>query len=128
MTRDQDSGADALARERLRFDAMVKNDVAGLSDMFADDLVYTHSSSIVHDKRAYLAALRNGEFGYDDVRTSEEKVVCDDDVAIIVGKVVIDATFPQGPRRIRSRFMSVWTRDEHVWRHVAWHSTPLPSS
>ncbi len=44
-----------------RFAAQVKNDVDTLASLLADDLVYTHSSSVVDGKTTYIDSLRTGK-------------------------------------------------------------------
>jgi hypothetical protein len=113
-----------LSLEKRRLKAMIEADFPALDEIFSDDLTYTHSSSIVHTKAAYIDAMRRRSFRYADIITADEKVVLTADSALITGSVVIHAEFPAGPQVIDSRYLSVWTRGEGGWKHTAWQSTP----
>jgi len=122
LTRDQ-----VLALEDARYAAMIGGRLDELEGMFADDVVYTHSSSIVHDKAGYLQAMRDGEFGYTAIARSETKIAFEGGAALLTGRIRLDAVFKTGPRTLDSRFLSVWAKVDGQWRFLAWQSTPIPA-
>ena len=90
-------------------------------------MVYTHSSSIVHDKARYIQAMRDGEFGYTGIARSDTKIAFEGGAALLTGRVKLDAVFKTGPRTLDSRFLCVWVKVDRQWRFLAWQSTPVPA-
>ena len=117
-----------LALEDERYAAMTDGDLTHLERMLADDLGYTHSSSLFDTKATYIEAIRKAEFTYRSVERSEAKVVFAGGAALVTGRIRLDVLFPDGPRVIDSRFLSVWIKLGERWRHTAWQSTPLPAT
>ncbi len=115
-----------LALEDARYAAMAAGDLAQLDRIFANDMGYTHSSSLFDDKASYIQAMREAKFAYRSVQRSDAKVVFAGGAALVTGRIRLDILFPTGPRILDSRFLSVWIKLGEQWRHLAWQSTPMP--
>jgi len=118
---------DALKREELRYAAMLAGDVAYLSEVFADDSIYTHSTGSADDKQGYLSALLSGAVIYRSIDRIEETVNMVDDAAIISGRIRLTVDVRRTRRTLESRFLSVWVKRGFRWQYVAWQSTPIKS-
>ena len=58
--------------ESRRYQAMIDSDVAALQELLADEMIYTHSSSVVDDKTSYVGGFRTGKWNYRKVERPEE--------------------------------------------------------
>jgi ketosteroid isomerase-like protein len=116
-----------LALEDKRYAAMTTNDLDALAAMFHDDLVYTHSSSVVDTKPSYLEALRSGKTRYKSAKRFEEKVRFVGDTALVTGRAEMEAEINGNPRSLRLRFLNVWSKTPAGWKFIAWHSCSMPA-
>jgi ketosteroid isomerase-like protein len=116
-----------LALEDRRYAAMTTNDLDALAAMFHDDLVYTHSSSVVDTKPSYLEALRSGKTRYKSAKRFEEKVRFVGDTALVTGRAEMEAEINGNPRSLRLRFLNVWSKTPAGWKFIAWHSCSMPA-
>jgi ketosteroid isomerase-like protein len=114
------------ALEDRRYRAMIEGDVAALESLLGDDLVYTHSTSLVDSKASYLERLRSKTVIYRTAERPEARVQVHGDTAVITGEVRLEVIVDASPRAMRSRFTNVWARRPRGWQMVAWQSTPLP--
>jgi L-threonate 2-dehydrogenase len=114
------------ALEDRRYRAMIDGDVAALETLLGDELVYTHSTSLVDSKASYLDKLRSRKVVYRTVERPEESIQVHGKTAVITGEVRLEVLLDGSPRAMRSRFTNVWTKRPVGWQMVAWQSTPLP--
>jgi ketosteroid isomerase-like protein len=114
------------ALEDRRYRAMIDGDVAVLEPLLGDDLVYTHSTSLVDSKASYLDKLRSRKVVYRKVERPEESLQVYGDTAVITGEVRLEVLVDGSPRTMRSRFTNVWAKRPRGWQMVVWQSTPLP--
>jgi len=117
--------AEVIKCEERRYAAMIAGDAAALSDIFADDAIYTHSNGVADDKQAYLKAFTSGEWIYRTIERFEETVKVVDGAAIVSGRIRLKVDFKAGPKVLESRFLSVWIKNGSRWQHLAWQSTPI---
>ena len=94
--------------------------------MLGDDLVYTHSTSLLDSKASYLDKLRSRKVVYRKVERPEESIQVYGDTAVIAGEVRLEVLVDGSPRAMRSRFTNVWAKRPRGWQMVAWQSTSLP--
>lgn len=113
------------ALEDRRYQAMVTGDLATLETLLGDDLVYTHSTSLVDSKTSYLEKLAAKKVVYRKAERPEEHIQLWGDTAVITGEVRLEVLVDGGPRAMRSRFTNVWARRPTGWQMVAWQSTPV---
>ena len=113
--------------ESRRYQAMIDADVAVLEELLADEMVYTHSSSVVDNKASYVEGFRIGKWNYRKVERPEEKITVFGDTACVAGHVHITVQPPGGAANlINSRFLNVWVKRADRWQMVAWQATPIP--
>jgi len=117
---------DIRALEDRRYRAMIDGDVAALETLLGDDLVYTHSTSLVDSKSTYLERLRSKKVVYRKAERTSETIQTHGNTAVLTGEVRLEVLVDGRPRALRSRFTNVWAKRPRGWQMVAWQSTPLP--
>lgn len=112
------------AVEDRRITALVEDDFATLDAIFADDLHYTHSSTVVDDKTSFMAALRTGKTKYETIEREPVRVRIYGDTALITGTAVVG--LKGRAEKLPLRYTLVYVRQAGQWRMVAWQSTRRP--
>jgi hypothetical protein len=102
-----------LKLEQEWVEALIKADTAKLETLYADTLVYTHSSGSVDDKAKYLANLKAGGTKYLSINRDDIKVNLYGDTA-----VVTDST-------VDARMLHVYAKVKGRWQMVAHQTTRL---
>lgn len=123
---DDAAPAEVLKRDDARIAALLKADLAGLEDTFADGATYTHSSSLVDTKTEFLEGIRTGRLKYKSYDRKEASVALYGDTAVVTGKAWVVIQPAGADALIRLQFTSVWVKRAGAWRMAAWHSTRLP--
>jgi uncharacterized protein (TIGR02246 family) len=112
------------AVEDRRIKALVEDDFATLDAIFADDLHYAHSSTVVDDKASYMAALRTGKTKYETIDRDPARVRIYGDTALMTGTAVVGLR--GRAEKLPLRYTLVYVRQGGQWRMVAWQSTRRP--
>ena len=123
----QDAIREIEARDALRIQATVAGDLVTLADTLADSLRYTHSSASVDTKEDYLNNLRQAVYKYEGLTNRERSFQVYGDTALVYGDIQIDVVARGTLKKIQSRYLAVWLRQDGVWRLGAWQSTPIPA-
>ena len=113
--------------ERQRFDAQISQNLDVLNQIFADDLIYTHSNGHQDGKASYLESIRNGQSRYDavDIEALTVRPYNDDQAAVVNGTVRIN--LGPGPDEqlvfIRIKYAVVYIKMPGIgWQLVLWHA------
>ena len=111
--------------DRQRMTAMAKKDVAALTKILSDDLIYTHSSARMDTKKSLIGAMESGATVYTSVEPSD--VVAQDlgDVVVLTGVAAISVNSGGNPNSFRVRFTDVYANKGGQWQMVTWQSTKL---
>ena len=117
-----------LVLERRRFDAMIAADGAELDRLLHRDLRYTHSSGAVDTKASYTKGVLDKLWDYQKITASDQSVSVYGDTALVHCRLEIDVSVQGTPRRVESRALAVWIKDDGRWQVVAVHSTPQPKA
>jgi ketosteroid isomerase-like protein len=124
---NEDVAEQIRALENRRYEAVTAGDVATLDELFAADLVYTHSDATADSKQSYLERLAAGFFKYGPISHPEIAIVVRGDCALVFhdmrGEVRIDGLL----RVLNSRSLAVWGREDGGWRLLAFQPTKYPS-
>ena len=119
------------ALERQRFNAQVSKDFAFLEKVFADDLIYTHSSGKVDNKTNYINSIREGKSVYEkiDVENISVRSYSNDQTAAVNGTVLINLGAADGkPNIVHLRYAVLYVKDpKKGWQLVSWQSTKIAS-
>jgi ketosteroid isomerase-like protein len=127
MTANEDVAGQISALETKRYEAVTAGDVAVLGELFAADLVYTHSDATADDKESYLAKLASGHFKYGPISHPEHAVVVHGDSALVFGDMRGEVQVAGQVRVLNSRSLSVWVRENGSWVLLAFQPTKYPS-
>jgi ketosteroid isomerase-like protein len=111
--------------DRQRMTAMAEKDVAALTKILADDLIYTHSSARLDTKQSLIGAMESGATVYTSVEPSD--VVAQDlgDAVVLTGVAAISVNSGGKPNAFRVRFTDVYANKAGTWQMVTWQSTKL---
>jgi ketosteroid isomerase-like protein len=118
---------EALKAEDARYAAQIGNDFAAMAQLFADDLVYVHSSGTVDRKDSYIERLRSNALRYCAMGRSDAKVRIYGCVAIITGAGNLDATVNGEESAVSLLFHSIWAKTDSGVQFVSRESTPTPA-
>jgi len=118
---------EVLAAEQARREALVADDSAGVSRLFADELVYVHTTGLIHDKAQYLAYARD-TVAYLAIERGDLKVRVYGDLAIMTGTQtnVLKKRSEESTVRAEGFVTQVWTRGTDGWQIVSFHGSRLP--
>ena len=112
--------------ERARFQTWIRNDVAAMSTVLADDAVYCHSSGQCQDKQGFLADIESKQRVYRkmDIISMAPKAV--GGAVLINGTVDVVAESPGRTVQFRGIYSDVYVKRDGRWQLVSWQSTTLP--
>lgn len=117
----------ALEQERQR--ALVEEDHARLDTLFADDLLYVHTTGLVQDKVQYLEYARNA-VRYLAVERGELQVrLFGDGLALMSGPQcnLLQKRGGGEPVRAEGFATQLWVKEEGGWRIASFHGTRAPA-
>lgn len=106
-------------------DALIKADIAKLETLYADTLVYTHSSGAVDDKAKYLANLKAGGTKYVSIDRDDIKVNLYGDTALVTCHALIKLKANGTDRTVDARMIHVYSKIKGRWQLVAHQTTKL---
>jgi hypothetical protein len=115
------------ALEDRRYQAMTDGDTGTLEELFAADLVYTHSDATSDSKQSYLDRLASGYFKYGPIAHPETSVVVHGDCAIVIGDMRGEVRIDGQMRALNSRSLAVWVRENGSWVLLAFQPTKYPA-
>jgi ketosteroid isomerase-like protein len=118
--------ADVLRADDRRFEAMRKDDWAGLDAALADDLTYVHSTARLESKAEHIANLRGGKPHYRGISPRERKARVHGNIGIINGVSEMHVERDGKEQRFTVRYLAVYAKAGDSWRMIAWQSTRVP--
>lgn len=115
------------ALERKRFEAQVSKDFDFLEKVFADDLIYTHSSGKQDNKQAYIQSIKEGKSVYDKIDVQELNIRVYGKAAVVIGKVAITQGIASGkPSILPLKYTVVYNKNgKKGWQLNTWQSLKL---
>ena len=108
--------------ERQRCKALVARDYAALERLFADSLLYTHSTGRYDTKSSYIEQLRSAQ-RYTSMRREDVRMRTHGEAVFCTGRVVAD--IDDGSKWV-ARYSNVWVRTGEGWQMGLWQATTLP--
>jgi hypothetical protein len=117
---------EVLQAEAARYAAQTSNDISTMQRLYADELVYVHSSTVQDTKTSYIESMRSGAVKYRKMNMGEVKVRTYGGVAIISGPAVFEVTVRGEDRTLNLLFQAVWVKRSAGLQFVSWQSTRLP--
>ncbi len=113
------------ALEEQRDQALLLADSETLSHLLGEGLVYTYWSGGSDGKQTYLEGVKSGRFAYRNIERPDERIQVYDGVAVVTGRAHVEVLVSGHERVADVRYTSVWARDAHGWRTVAYQTTPI---
>ncbi len=110
----QDEKAVAKAVEAFRI-ALIDPDSNTLKQLVSAHLSYGHSSGVVQDREAFIAALVSGRSDFVSIDISDQTITAVDDVAIV--RHILSATTNDGgkPGTTKLAILLVWKKEHNRW-------------
>lgn len=123
----QNTKADVEALERKRFAAQVSKDFDFLEKVFADDLVYTHSSGKQDSKTTYITSIKEGKSVYNKVDVEQIIVRDYGKTAVVNGKIMVEQNPIDGkPNLLHLCYTVVYSKNSKKgWQLNTWQSLKL---
>lgn len=121
-----DNGSMIIDLDKKRMQAMADKDIATLSAVLADDLIYTHSSARLDTKQSLIGNMQSGSTVYQSVVPSDVKAQDLGDSVVLTGVARIKVTSGGKPMDFGVRFTDVYAKRGGNWQMVTWQSTKLP--
>ncbi|MFN0317896.1 MAG: nuclear transport factor 2 family protein [Burkholderiales bacterium] len=118
---------EAQKAEDARYAAQMGDDFAAMEKLFADDLVYTHSSSVVDSKKTYIESMTSGNVKYKVMRRSDVTVRTFGCIAILTGLGNFDVRVKGQDLSVELRFSSTWIKRDGAPQFVSWQATRTPA-
>ena len=122
-----DNGSMIIELDRKRMTAMAEQDIATLSEVLADDLIYTHSSARLDTKQSLIGNMQSGSTVYNAVEASDVKAQDLGSAVVLTGIARIRVTSGGKPNAFAVRFTDVYANRGGKWQMVTWQSTKLPA-
>lgn len=124
--RAQSVEAEVRAADTARVLSTLRSDTDRLARLLSDSLIYCHADGRVQTKEVFLAAVRTNRIKYEAYDYQETKISpVSDDLAIMTGRAHLKASAGKEHVEFALRFLSVWRREDGVWRLFAYQSTRL---
>lgn len=118
---------EVLGAEESRYAAQMSNDFAAMERLFADDLVYYHSSTVVDTKASFIESMRSGNVRYRKMTRGPVKTRVFGNVGIITGTGSFEVTARGQDMVLDLMFTAVWARRGGSLQFVSWQATRLPA-
>jgi ketosteroid isomerase-like protein len=113
--------------EQKRYVAIVQKDYATLDRLMTEDLIYTHSNTIVEDKSAYFVALRSGKYNFISFSTdSTQYRKLHRNTILAAGIVHIHMNYFTKEIKMNGRFTAVYVKRKRRWQLATWQTTKFP--
>ena len=117
-----------LDLENQRCQAMIGADVAALSQLFADDMVWIHASAKVDGKPGVLNTIGSGKTRYLAIDCSEQNVRLYGETAIVGGIAEMRLESAGEVKNLKNRFTIHWLKKAGGWQVVNWQSTSVKAA
>ena len=107
--------------------AMIGADEAELDRLSSDKLSYGHSSWLIEDKSAFIAAIVDGSSRFTEIDLSEQTISLSGDIALVRHKFSAStANKGQQPGTVNLGVLQIWQKDGGKWVLLARQATKLP--
>lgn len=114
-----------LKLEQAWEDALVKNDFPALDKLYADNLIYTHSSGVVDNKTTYIDNLKAGNTKYLSLKRDDIKVTVYGNTAVVTCHWLIKLLSKGNPVEVNARYLHVYVKQKAGWQMVAHQATRI---
>lgn len=118
---------EVIDAETRRRNALIQDDQEAIEQLFTEDLVYVHTSGLVHDKSEYLAYAR-AVIKYLNVERGDLEVRVHGDIAVMTGYQIntLQKRGDDTPIRGEGFVTQVWLKGTEGWKITSFHGSRLP--
>jgi uncharacterized protein (TIGR02246 family) len=121
----QPAVAEIEALEQSWMQAVMARDYAALGRLYADDLIYAHSSGVVDTKAQYLEKLRSGRQSYKAMEAKKITVRLHGTSAVSHLWARFTGTNPNGAFDDKLMVLHLWVKQGNAWRLAAHQTTKV---
>jgi hypothetical protein len=118
---------EALAAEAARYAAQTANDFAAMEQLFSEDLVYIHSSTVVDTKTSFIESMRSGAVRYHRMALGDVTVRCYGGLAVISGRTGFEVTARGQALTMDLLFHALWAKRASGLQFISWQATRVPA-
>ena len=118
LAQSKDEKAVATAVETLR-KAMIDGNEAVLKGITAKELTYGHSSGLLEDKDAFVAALASGKSDFVTIELKEQTITVVGNVALVRHKLYGDLNSGGKTSEVKLGVLLVWQKHGSDWKLLA---------
>ena len=123
---DHQAEQEIRQQETLRFEAIVRGDVAALDGILSDDLSYTHATGVHETKAEFIGKLKSGQLRYESLTPEEMHVRVYGTTGVVTGLARVKVRVKGEALSFQLRFTDVYVKKGDRWQMVAWQATRLP--
>jgi len=106
-------------------DALLKSDVAALERLYADGIIYTHSSGAVDNKQTYIGNIKSGVTKYESMKREGIKVNVYGDTALVTYHWMVNVVSRGNKINTDARCLHVYVKQKGRWQMAAHQSTRI---
>ena len=107
--------------------ALVAADVAALDGIFADDLVYVHSTGGIDTKQKFLDSIKSGSLRFKAVTPRDVRVRSYGNVGVVNALYDLILSSRGGNATMMTiQYVNVWVKERGKWSLVTQQTTRLP--
>ena len=118
------AATDVEAIERARFQTWVKGDVAAISAVMADDVLYCHSNGQCQTKQQFIADIESRQRVYKKMNVLTMNAKALGSYAVLInGTIEVEAESPGKVVQFKGIYTSVYVRRDGHWQLISWQST-----
>ena len=117
------SKQDLIACDQARHQALLAADIEALDALFADDLIYLHSTAVSDSKEVFLEGLRAGKTRYLAIDYQPGEYRLGRDFAQITAKVAMKLLIEGATKEVRALIISTWRFEQERWLMMSWQAT-----
>jgi ketosteroid isomerase-like protein len=114
---------DVRAADQVRRQAMIAADVAHLSELFSDDMVWIHATARADTKAGLLESIGCGKTNYLAIDCRDETLRVVNDLAFLSGLAVMRAEIGGEIRDSEIRYTIIWGHCVGTWQVVHYQAT-----
>lgn len=114
-----------IEADQRRRQAMIERDSETLEALLHDNLIWTHSSGKTDSKTSFIDRVSEAKTLYERIEVLEYNCLSEANVHIMSGVFEGNAVVNGTPKKLKNRFLSVWTESDGNFRMLAWQSTGL---
>jgi hypothetical protein len=111
--------------EKQRFKAQVAKDTAFLQQIFANDLVYIHSSALIETKKEYIANIMARRWDYREIEVEKNQVRVYQNTAIVTGTARMSLFWQEKMNTFRANYTAVYCKIKGKWQMTSWQNTRI---